>query len=1203
MFDVHTNLKNVRKSSFRIFILILISLLLASTFATEAEAKSQSSPDDKSASSEEKKKEEEEGKEPEEKPDDDEDSDGAEPKPKEDDSDGPAECNPELLSNFRLEGLTEGQEGTQMELCKDVGPANNCCSVIDEIKIIKSWNAFSKPKLDKFADDMTLNYKKVYSFDSFIKQMDVKKGRYHYSEYKWSRIAEEKCYNGKYFISRTGIDKLSKGTDWFEMKNKQAANFILNHIVEELDSSGILDRLNINKLIQIPLKDNKEFEDMFKHVRPGFSFDYEIKEIEDYLLTHITSSAGGKMKTTDKKKEETLDDYLTGKLEIGSTLSGYLSEEFKFKNWEIMQKAVAKEAYNALTPAITEYLKEVDQEAITEEVLADLETIPSFMKSLEFMFVPQHLNQEVAMQAIENDMVKAVTDVVVRSKDVKGMNYHALVDILKDLKSKLNVKDKLKANMGSATFYLTNYELISGGFDKIIKDTKDATAKAELLDKLAVAMRDFDDSVAKDDSTDVGDELKFVDKENDYVKAAEKHGKALVAEAKVKVEGLNGAIKSSAKKVLTHLDTMLKDIPKPIDQKTTVCAMIYHSNLYKQTKFNESKLNYCRAAEEDFKMHTVDVSETLAIIDVLKPQLRSVLELKRGFYCEMCNKASNAFIDVTKKRISLSQGFCFDVVSQFKDYLSWKNITFMKYVLKVYQYLKCFSDDGTPVPMPFKFFAKEHEEAVPQTESCMGITKPDEVGNCLDLCDEFDYIHYSAAFDGERQFIVKLINMMLDVVRLHGFVYKPPQEQPAVPTDANQPGEEGAEPGAANSGAAGAKKEGEAAEGEGEEGELTPEQQQEQEQQQQEQQQQEQQQQEAARKLKTKKRKGYRQRSDRFKKIRKRKRIHRRVLQAKNLYEDEIKTLKRINKGKKDDLPSGRFLSTDEQKEEGEQKEEEGEQKEEGEEGAKKEGQETQEGAAANKKGGELPPPGENKEEKKEDTPEQEYPMIYKLFEKVTKGEYKEYTREKYFEFNESKHSYITYNVTKPNIDFNEFLYVIKEAGGLEVMKTFHNSNFDIAVAELLIGKINSTHEDLEKNFVKVIINTQPIEIDLFNTELEIKVEEEPPVNPEREKRKAEAEKLLQEEEAKAQAAIPQTEEGAAAGEGAEGGEGGEGAEGAEEGAEGGEGGEGAEEPRKLYGKLYKKYYSHHKNNKMWKKRTKRSSSNPFMKAVIDMIF
>ena len=124
---------------------------------------------------------------------------------KKDEKKPPAACNPELLSNFRLDGLEKGETGSDMIACKNVTSGNNCCSKVDEIKIVKSWNTFSVPKLDKFAEDMVANYKRVYSFDNFVRELDAKKGRYHYSEYKWHKTAEEKCYDGKYFVSQTGI--------------------------------------------------------------------------------------------------------------------------------------------------------------------------------------------------------------------------------------------------------------------------------------------------------------------------------------------------------------------------------------------------------------------------------------------------------------------------------------------------------------------------------------------------------------------------------------------------------------------------------------------------------------------------------------------------------------------------------------------------------------------------------------------------------------------------------------------------------------------------------------------------------------------------------------------------------------------------------------------------------------------------------------
>ena len=77
-------------------------------------------------------------------------------------------CNKRLLQNFNLNGLGVHQTGTDMTICKNIKSEDNCCSEIDEIKILKNWNEFSKPKLDKYIEDSMVGYIKIIEYHPFI---------------------------------------------------------------------------------------------------------------------------------------------------------------------------------------------------------------------------------------------------------------------------------------------------------------------------------------------------------------------------------------------------------------------------------------------------------------------------------------------------------------------------------------------------------------------------------------------------------------------------------------------------------------------------------------------------------------------------------------------------------------------------------------------------------------------------------------------------------------------------------------------------------------------------------------------------------------------------------------------------------------------------------------------------------------------------
>ena len=59
-------------------------------------------------------------------------------------------------------------------ICLDIKAADNCCSEVDEIKIVKLWNDYSLPKINKFRDDSILAAKKILNVAPFIKSLNVR---------------------------------------------------------------------------------------------------------------------------------------------------------------------------------------------------------------------------------------------------------------------------------------------------------------------------------------------------------------------------------------------------------------------------------------------------------------------------------------------------------------------------------------------------------------------------------------------------------------------------------------------------------------------------------------------------------------------------------------------------------------------------------------------------------------------------------------------------------------------------------------------------------------------------------------------------------------------------------------------------------------------------------------------------------------------
>ena len=67
-----------------------------------------------------------------------------------------------------------------MIICKNIKAKNNCCSKLDEMKILINWSKYSEPKLNRYKSDILLAYEKVLNIDAFVKNMKGDLIDYHF---------------------------------------------------------------------------------------------------------------------------------------------------------------------------------------------------------------------------------------------------------------------------------------------------------------------------------------------------------------------------------------------------------------------------------------------------------------------------------------------------------------------------------------------------------------------------------------------------------------------------------------------------------------------------------------------------------------------------------------------------------------------------------------------------------------------------------------------------------------------------------------------------------------------------------------------------------------------------------------------------------------------------------------------------------------
>lgn len=101
-----------------------------------------------------------------------------------------AKCDLELMNSFKLIGMPAASQD-QLAICTAI--QNNCCTIIDELSIVKYWREFSTPKIAKFANYLGVIYRKIFMFQRYISLVNFDNVLVHFTRRKFINYNETVC--------------------------------------------------------------------------------------------------------------------------------------------------------------------------------------------------------------------------------------------------------------------------------------------------------------------------------------------------------------------------------------------------------------------------------------------------------------------------------------------------------------------------------------------------------------------------------------------------------------------------------------------------------------------------------------------------------------------------------------------------------------------------------------------------------------------------------------------------------------------------------------------------------------------------------------------------------------------------------------------------------------------------------------------------
>ena len=175
---------------------------------------------------------------------------------------------------------------------------------------------------------------------------------------------------------------------------------------------------------------------------------------------------------------------------------------------------------------------------------------------------------------------------------------------------------------------------------------------------------------------------------------------------------------------------------------------------------NQEKTEYCIGIHD--KYMDFRIKDFISLLPQVKNSLTFMVNMKRAFYCHLCDAHMHKFFDLEKKTIQMSKGFCNRLLRKQIDYFKFMHIILIEFSSQLLQYQACFETDGAVFEFPFRTFMTKYLRRIPIIKKCLSslTDKKSFYKNCWMICEQYQYYTFSTFFDGDQE-LLRRINVSL----------------------------------------------------------------------------------------------------------------------------------------------------------------------------------------------------------------------------------------------------------------------------------------------------------------------------------------------------------------------------------------------------------------------------------------------------------
>lgn len=232
----------------------------------------------------------------------------------------------------------------------------------------------------------------------------------------------------------------------------------------------------------------------------------------------------------------------------------------------------------------------------------------------------------------------------------------------------------------------------------------------------------------------------------------------------------NNGLAKSTKKKRSLADDRENSFSRPfifeeeLPERKVQCTYLDRVVAKRVTVFNKYKQEFC--SDLKTKLTKFKISDFKAYVPDVKIEMIRLMNLKKSFYCYLCDIEQQKRIDAENSIVTFDAQFCRRLVIDFRDYIKFQNVLLIEYIDMVLQYVRCFQTTADEARFPYASFLLMYQKNFETIQNCYdNVDKPDFMKYCIYICQQYSYTTFSKFFDGNPDLINRILMTLTSFFR------------------------------------------------------------------------------------------------------------------------------------------------------------------------------------------------------------------------------------------------------------------------------------------------------------------------------------------------------------------------------------------------------------------------------------------------------